>query len=431
MGTMTPAEPARTTDVAALALDQLDTLVVGTVRDVHLAVAGRAFGATRVVGSRVPEAVHDAVATSVYGALSGTLRLASGTVRALAARGVGAPVDRGRLGRGVLAAVNGLIGDELRRTDDPGAITMAVRRGGADVPIAGWTVAEAFRGATSHLVIFLHGLCESDESWDLGARVRGTTYPRRVAAETDGTPVLIRYNTGLHVSENGRHLDALIAGLVDVWPVPVHRITLVGHSMGGLVARAATNHAVAGAATWHHLVRDVVCLGTPHAGAALEKAAHLGAGALRALPESRPFATILQTRSAGIVDLRHGYISDAEWEGQDLTSAWGLDRIAAAPLPHAEYHFVAGTLGSTRRHALSSTLGDLLVHAGSASGTGRDGPIVAGAHLSHVPGAHHFALLNHPIVGDWLVEWLRAEHRPVRALPAAPTPTPTTTEESP
>ncbi|MRJ78132.1 alpha/beta hydrolase [Aeromicrobium sp. SMF47] len=413
-----PAEPVRTTDVAALALDYGDRLIVGTAREMHRAASARVFKATRVVGGRVPESLHDAVVTSVYGAISGALRVSSGSVRALAARGVGRPIETSRRGRLVVAAVNGLIGDELRALGDPQAITMAVRLEGDDVPATSWQLGEAFRDATSHPVIFVHGLCENDESWSNGAAAHGTTYPDRIAAETDGTPVLIRYNTGLHISESGQHLDALVQQIVAHWPVPVTRITLVGHSMGGLVARAATNHATASGQTWQHLVRDVVCLGTPHAGANLEKVAHLGSRLLTFWPESTPFSTLLEHRSAGIVDLRHGYITRDEWEGQDLTGQWGLDRIAAAPLPHAEYHFVAATLGASQGHPLSSVLGDLLVHFSSATGVGRTGPIVEGARFEYLPSAHHFALLNHPQVGDWLVEWLNARTRSPRALPA-------------
>jgi len=410
--------PARTTDVAALALDNVDRLIVGTIREMHQAVANRAFRATRVVGSQVPESVHDAAVTSLYGAISGLLRISSGSIRALASRGIGRPVESTRRGRRIVSAVNGLIGDELRMLDDPQAIVMAVRKDGVDVPATGWQVAEAFRGGSSHLVVFLHGLCEDDESWSLGERVRGSTYASRLQADTDGTPVMIRYNTGLHVSENGKHLDVLLQQLTEAWPVDVTRITLVGHSMGGLVARAATNHATASGQTWHHLVRDVVCLGTPHTGAALEKVAHVGSRLLRFWPESSPFSGILESRSAGIVDLRHGYITRDEWEGQDLTAQWGLDRIAAAPLPHAEYHFVASTLGATQRHPLSTVLGDLLVHFSSATGVGRTGPVVDGARFEYVPSAHHFALLNHPRIADWLVEWLNARVRDSRALTA-------------
>ena len=415
-----PADPARTTDVAALALDYSDRLIVGTVRDMHRAVSRRVFKATRIVAGTVPESLHDAVSTSIYGAISGALRVSSGTVRRLASRGVGRPIEDTRRGRLVVAAVNGLIGDELRMQDDPQAITMAVRVDGGDAPVTPWPLAQAYRGGTSHPVVFLHGLCENDESWSNGAKVHGTTYAERIVAETDGTPVMIRYNTGLHISENGKHLDALLQQLVSSWPVAVTRITLVGHSMGGLVARAATNHATASGQTWQHLVRDVVCLGTPHTGANLEKVAHLGSRLLRFWPQSHPLSAILETRSAGIVDLRHGYISRDEWEGQDLTAQWGLDRIAAAPLPHAEYHFVAATLGASQRHPVSSVLGDLLVHFSSATGVGRAGPVVEGAGFEYLPSVHHFALLNHPQVGDWLVGWLNAHTRNLRALPAAP-----------
>lgn len=413
------SEPARTTDVAALALDYGERLLLGTVRDVHQAISKRAFGATRVVGGRVPEMLHDRISTSVYSALSAVLEMSSGSVRRLSAKGVGREVEESRFGRGVVAAVNGLIGDELRTIDDPQAISMAVRLGGRDIPVSPWPIGDAFRGATSHVALFLHGLCESDESWQQGDPDGAALYGVRLSAHTDATPVFVRYNTGLRISENGKHLDLLVRQLMDSWPTPITRLTLVGHSMGGLVIRAATNHATVSAQTWQYLVRDVVCLGTPHAGAALEKVAHVGSRMLHFFPESRPFSAILNTRSAGILDLRHGYISQEEWEGQDLTRLWGLDRIAAAPLPHAEYHFVAATLAATKRHPLSAVLGDLLVHFSSAAGIGRTGAIVDGARLDYLPSTHHFALLNHPQVADWLVRWLTS--REPAALPAGST----------
>ena len=413
------AEPARTTDVAALALDYGDRLIVGTVRDMHRAISRRAFRTTRFVGGRMPESLHDAVVTSVYGAISGILRVSSGSVRALSSHGVGRPIESNPGGRRIVATVNGLIGDELRMLDDPQAIKMSVRKDGEDIVATPFPIKQAYLDGGSHLVIFLHGLCESDESWYQREKIVGSTYVDRIAAETDGTPVLVRYNTGLHVSENGKHLDALIRQVIDAWPVSVSRVTLVGHSMGGLVVRAATNYATAAGEVWPQLVKDIVCLGTPHTGANLEKVAHLGSRLLRFWPVTTPLGAILESRSPGIVDLRHGYISQDEWEGQDLTSQWGLDRIAAAPLAHAEYHFVGSTLGATKYHPFSAVLGDLLVHFSSASGMGRSGPIVEGARFEYIPSANHFALLNHPKVGDWLVEWLNARNQNLLALPPA------------
>ncbi|MET0469164.1 MAG: alpha/beta hydrolase, partial [Aeromicrobium sp.] len=276
---------ARTTDAAALAFEYGDRLVLGTVRDVHAAVARRAFGATRIVGSRVPEVVHDAIAGSVYGSLSAVLRRSGGAARSLAARGVGAPVDASRFGRQVRSAVNGLIGDELRLLGDPQAITMSLRHDGTDIPATPWKLRQAYPDATGHLVVFVHGLCENDESWSRSSRER-PPYADRIASETEATPILLRYNTGLHVSENGQHLDELLEQLVGAWPVAVQRITLVGHSMGGLVVRAATNRATVAGHQWAQRVSDVVCLGTPHAGATMEKAAHLGSRILRIWPQS-------------------------------------------------------------------------------------------------------------------------------------------------
>ena len=412
--------PARTTDAAALALDYGERLVVGTARDVHAAIAKRVFTATRIVAGRTPESLHDAVVTSIYGAISGGMRVSSVALRSLGARGWGRPVETTERGRRMLAIVNGLIGDELRMLDDPQAIKIAIRMHGDDVAATPFPLKQAFPAATGHLVVFLHGLCESEESWKQRSCTVGSTYVSRIAEETDGTPVMVRYNTGLHVSENGQHLDVLLEQLLESWPVPVTRITLIGHSMGGLVARAATNHGTAANRLWPKIVNDVMCLGTPHTGAALEKVAHLGSRVLRFWPISTPFGAILETRSDGIVDLRHGYISKDEWEGQDLTSQWGLDRIAAAPLAHAEYHFVACTIGATKHHPLSAVLGDLLVHFSSATGVGRTGPVVDGAHFEYVPSANHFTLLNHPQIGDWIVGWLNAKKRTTLALTADP-----------
>lgn len=370
---------ARTTDAAALALEYGDRLVLGAVREVHGAVARRAFRATRLIGSRVPEAVHDAVAGAVYGSLSGALRVSGSAARSLASRGVGAPMDESRLGRQVRATVNGLVGDELRLQGDPQAIAMALRRDGVDVPATPWHLRHAHPDATGHVVVFVHGLCENEESWLATSRDR-TTYLARVTTETDATPVLLRYNTGLHVAENGQHLDLLLEQLVGAWPVAVHRITLVGHSMGGLVVRAATNRAIVSGHQWAHRVGEVVCLGAPHAGATIEKAALLGSRLLWSWPQTLPLRAIAAPGFAGTVDLRHGCITPDDWEDQDLTGRWGPERIAAAPLAHAAYHFV-----------------DVV-----------DGTAPTGA------------LLHHPRIADWLVAWVNARPRHTRRLTSAP-----------
>ncbi|WP_167007639.1 alpha/beta hydrolase [Mumia sp. ZJ430] len=407
--------PPRTGHTAALALSYADEVVVPCVREVHRAVARRAFGA--VVGGRGPRLVHDAVAALAYTGVSQGLRGASAGLRHLADRGLGTPVERTPRTRLLRSAVNGLVGDRLEARHDLYALAMSVRSSGVDVTPERHGFALAYPAATSELVVLVHGLGENDDSWDLGAQRRGTTYEAALHARTRATTVRLRYNTGRHVSDNGAELSDLLTKLVDGWPVPVARLHLVGHSMGGLVIRAATSYGVARRAPWTSRVATVVCLGTPHLGAPLERAVQVGSRVLALVPETLPFATVLGIRSVGIVDLRHGYVSPDEWYGRDLTAHWGDGRIAAAPLPHAAYHFVAATT-------------DLVVTGRSATGRpGAGDPVIAHAHPARVAGGH-LGLLNHPQVGELLVAWVNGRPSALPS-PAAASPAPTSPKGHP
>jgi pimeloyl-ACP methyl ester carboxylesterase len=151
----------------------------------------------------------------------------------------------------------------------------------------------------------------------------------------------VRYNTGRHVSENGRSLADLLEALVAAWPVAVERIALVGHSMGGLVARSACHQAAERSDAWVGRVRHVVSLGTPHTGAPLAQAVHVAAAGLATVPETRAFSAFLRRRSAGIRDLRDGSLVDEDWRGRDpdaLRAAacreiplWRARRTASSP----------------------------------------------------------------------------------------------------
>jgi len=193
--------------------------------------------------------------------------------------------------------------------------------------------------------------------------------------------------------------------LVAEWPVDVEEIALVGHSMGGLVARSACHGAAKDDMAWVRRVRHIVSLGTPHHGAPLAQGVHYAAHALHAVPETRPFARFLRRRSAGIRDLRHGSLVDADWAGRDPDA---LRAVACAEVPLLEgatHCFVSATIARDERHPLGRLLGDALVLVPSASG--RRIPLHA-EHGFHVGGAHHLAPLNHPAVYAQLRAWLQA-----------------------
>ena len=383
-------------DALSLLSEVADELVVSSVRDTHLAWADRAHGLTRRFTSgstAIPVLVekgHRGIAGAVYGGLGLGLRAAAAGLDKAAEAGLGPRLDATPKGRFVNAAINGLIGDRLLRERPQLAIPMAVRRDGADVPPERPELTEAFPDASGRLVVFLHGLCENESYWNRHRDRTGTTYGEALAAE-GWTPVFTRANTGLSLRENGVALAALMQRLVDEWPVPVTRIALVGHSLGGLVIRSAGAVAAEPSDTdWNDLVSDVVTLGTPHLGAPIAWGIGHGSRGLGRLPETAAFARILDMRSVGVHDLVAGLAHDV------------------TPLPHARYRLVSATLTTSPRHPVGHFVGDLFVRPRSAYGQDRQGrELFPGAETLHVGNTDHFGLLNHPQVLTSLRTWLR------------------------
>ncbi|WP_205699383.1 triacylglycerol lipase [Conexibacter sp. SYSU D00693] len=394
-------------DAARLAGDT-GAALVDRVRELHEAIAGRSFGPTG--GASTPaRAVHDGIARAVYTGVRGGVRAAAGVLGTVAdhhPRGRAAkPFSHDPRGRFVLGAVNGWLGDRLEAQGSTLAVPLAVRHEGEDVPCTPDALAAAFPDATPHVVVFLHGLMESEEAWRLGAADR-PTYGEALARH-GWSPVLLRANTGLHVHENGRRLAALLEDLVAAWPAGVQRLALVGHSMGGLVLRSACHQAAEEGRAWPRQVKHVVTLGTPHTGAPLERLAARGASLLHRLPEGRPVAAVLRSRSVGIKDLRHGALVATDWAGDDLDALLD-DACGEVPLPEGvRHHVVAATLHRDPDHPVSRLLGDLLVQSASAHGKSARRTIPFEVDdLRHVGGLTHFALLNHPAVLELLEDWL-------------------------
>jgi pimeloyl-ACP methyl ester carboxylesterase len=396
------------------------------VAELHRGIADRVFTAVGAVGTPV-RAVHDAVAGLAYAGVRAGLGLgvwAAAEVGAI--RADGRSLDEDRSGRVALAVLNGTHGDLVARRAPGLAVPMGVRVDGRAVPTERAALAAAFPGATARLAVFLHGLTETESAWRYRAERHhgrpGITYGSRLCEDLGLTPVYLRYNTGLHVSDNGRTFAGLLAALVDQWPLEVQDVVLVGHSMGGLVARSALHQAgggTAGAQPWTHLVRDTITLGTPHLGAPLERGAHRLTHTLARLPETRPLARLLAARSVGIKDLRRGTLVEADWTGRDLDAA-GPAAHTSVPLSDGARHFVVlATLSRDPAARTADLLGDLLVPPRSASGdTGDDDRLAFPPdHVLSLGGLNHFDLLNHPRIYAQIRRWL--EHRPEGPRPAA------------
>ena len=407
-------------ELARLSFDELAGAVDG-LRAVHSSFANRAF---RLAGPAAAPVrwMHDQISGAVYGGLRtsarGAGRLADG---ALGRR----PDWGGRLvsttppGAAVVGAVNGLIGDTLERRQSALHQAMSLRVDGRAIEVESAALAAAYPLAAPRIAVFLHGLMETEFSWKLGARSDRETYGTLLERELGMTPVYVRFNSGRHVSENGRSLAELLELVADEWPVPLSEIALIGHSMGGLVARSAAHQADGFGMRWPKSVRHVVSLGTPHMGAPLEQFVHYLSAALSALPETRPFGRFLRRRSAGIRDLRQGSLVDEDWRDRDPEALCAEACTEVALLDGATHCFVTATVTRSPRHPLGRLIGDYLVLQPSGSGRSRSRRIgFEDQYGLHVGSANHFALLNHPAVYDRLRVWLSSGSRPRLPRPA-------------
>jgi len=170
---------------------------------------------------------------------------------------------------------------------------------------------------------------------------------------------------------------------------------LVGHSMGGLVARRALAIATEHALAWASRTSMMICLGSPNQGAALAKLGAVASAALMATDVTRPLGRIANARSQGVKDLRQGMHAPAQRSTRPEALAMPV-RLVYATLGDA-----AGGAGGK---LFGKLFGDGLVHPGSASDDGLTGDV----ERVEVTGLGHMGLLNHPRVYALIRRWLGA-----------------------
>jgi pimeloyl-ACP methyl ester carboxylesterase len=326
-------------------------------------VKGAAHGRTSGITGFVYRSVRG-VAGAVGGVADGTLGLLEQWLPAAAD-----PADSPSRDA-TLAALNGVLGDHLADTHNPLAIPMALRIEGSPGP---------------RLLVLLHGLCMNHRQWQR----RGHDHGAMLAREAGYTPVYLHYNSGRAIADNGREFAAQMQQLLDGWPVPLERVVLLGHSMGGLVARSALQQAAEAGLAWPQQVHDMVFLGTPHHGAPLERAGHGFDLLLGAVPYAAPLARLGRVRSAGITDLRHGL---------------------HGPLPRGlRCWTIAATLSRQPGALKDHVVGDGLVPLNSALGrhTARERALrIPRSRQCVLRETGHLDLLNSPEAAARLLQWL-------------------------
>jgi len=343
----------------------------------------------------------------VYKSIRGVTRVVGGSIDALL--GLLAPAlspdDPSPERDAVVAALNGVLGDYLAASTNPLATAMVLCRDGRPLLLEKSNLTTRLPDAGGRLLLMLHGLCMNDLQWSREGHDHGAALARDLAF----TPVYLRYNSGLHVSINGHALAHQLESLLEQWPHPVERLVLLGHSMGGLLARSALHYGLQAGHRWPERLSDVVFLGTPHHGAPLERAGNWVDVILGATPYAAPFARLGKVRSAGITDLRHGNLIDEDWVGRNRF-ARGPDRRQHLPLPDfARCFALAACVGQQGEDLKERLLGDGLVPLDSALGRHPDPARVltfAEGRQWVGYGLNHLELLNRPEVYSQLRQWL-------------------------
>lgn len=394
---LSPARYLQPTDLQGLAQLAGDG-VAGTsrlVEQLHLTIArlsvpvGPAVeGSTRGITGLVYQSVRG-VNALVGGSIK---RLGDPLVRRLATRPPSAERERW------LAALNGVLGDHLADTGNPLSIPMSLCGRGSPLVLERNALAGEIGQPSGRLLIAVHGLCMNHLHWGLAeGEARERDMPARLARAAGFTPLYLHYNSGRPIADNGDEFAGMLEQLVEQWPVPVEEVLLLGHSMGGLVARSARHHGEMQGHGWPRLLRRMMFLGTPHHGAPLERAGHGFERVLGISPYSAPFIRLGSIRSAGIVDLRHGHVADTETRASS---------VADRP----EYFAVAATTRGKWGQRSPDVIGDGLVPVESALGWHEDPARDLGIPEGNrrvVAGIGHIGLLHHPEVYRSLRRWLR------------------------
>ena len=306
----------------------------------------------------------------------------------------------------VLAALNGVMGDRLLESKSPLATPMSLRYRGQALDVG---KSLTLPQTTGKVLLLIHGLCMNDLQWQSGPQAQVLDHGEALASALGYTPVYLRYNSGLHVSQNGQELSLKLEQLLDHWPQPVQELTVVAHSMGGLLTRSAFHHARQAKLHWPDRLKNIVFLGTPHHGAPLERAGNWVDVLLGSTPYSRPFARLAQLRSAGITDLRYGHLLDADWQGHERFQR-RPDRRQILALPDGvNCYAMAATLAPKRGLLADRLTGDGLVPLRSALGQ-HDDPerslAFAANRQSILYRTNHMDLLSREEVTRQILHWL-------------------------
>jgi pimeloyl-ACP methyl ester carboxylesterase len=299
----------------------------------------------------------------------------------------------------LVGMLNGILGNYLIRQQNPLALPM---------------ILYDHYGQPQHgelagrVVIMVHGLCMTHLSWtqNLYAGIG-----EKLLAQRDCNIMLyLNYNSGRRISANGKSLSLTLEQLIRDHP-RISRIDLIGHSMGGLVCRSALFYGKQDLRQWMNKVANIVCIASPHQGAALERLGYMLQDHLGRLPLLGRIGRLTNIRSDGILDLRYGSVRDDDWEHLRQRTGNKQDSRKPAPIPGGINCFlVAGSIETRPNQSKAlEAIGDYLVSISSALGEHPNPKFklnVPEAHKAIFYGLNHMEVQCNAAVAEQIARWL-------------------------
>ncbi len=306
-------------------------------------------GTTRLVGKSLDVVLARTLPLVLGESVSGTQRLLPGRKR-----------EPSPEREAIRAVLNGVVGDQLARSDHPLAIRPRLRQRGVSLTLNRTDLAAAIAQPAPRVLLFIHGFCMSDLQWSRG----GQDHSLSLAGQPGSTVLHFHYNSGLRVHENGRALASLLDELVREWPVEISELNVVGYSMGGLVARSAIAQATGSGQRWITHLKKLIFLGTPHHGAPLARGGGWAHELLSLTRYSAPLQLLSGRQSLGLIDLRQGAILE-----EDPSPAQAIPHTVSTSQTLSDH-----TIGATRPAAPLPVGVECYALAGTKSLRGADRP---------------------------------------------------------
>lgn len=384
---ITPAIPGYSA-TAKVALQQS----TARVQEMHDAIAATSFGIFHNVpgmgdSAQLVQQTHNAIADGIYAAFhqasDGLLEVAENLEKQSQAIDPAQP-SPGRLASDLRSAINSAFGEHLADSHNALAIQMGIYQDDRLMPLTPQALSAAWPESTNRLSIFIHGLACNEHCWVAAANA--VDMPRRLEAEAGYTALTLRYNSGLPIVENGARLALWLDELLSAWPYPVEELIIIGHSMGGLLARSAFEQSQWAEFNWPALTRMIICLGSPNlSGSPVEQLSQL---------------TSTARRLAGMAESRGQITTPRDHDRPDRHD--GSEQPTPS-LANIAWRFIGGSLTEDPDNPLGELVGDGLITLGSATLHELAGDVLS----VRLGAVNHMGLLSDPRVYAQIVAWLK------------------------